>query len=128
MFTAKDRRIEKIHTFLCVSFLFSQTRRGKNGAHVDRDLAFVNSAENSVLTKNNVLNGLVVAQHVDDKIDIAHGVSWRIGNARAFPGERLAFLSASIPDGKFVTGFEKVGRHTAAHGPETEIRDCLYHM
>ena len=40
IFAAKDRRIEKINTALCISFLFSQTRRGENRAHVDRDLAF----------------------------------------------------------------------------------------
>ena len=43
LFAAKDRRIEKIDTVLCVSFLFSQTRRRKDRAHVDRDLAFLKS-------------------------------------------------------------------------------------
>src|SRR5436305_1482679 len=44
IFAAKDRRIEKINITLCVRFLFSQTRRRNNSAHVDRDLPFVDSA------------------------------------------------------------------------------------
>jgi hypothetical protein len=32
----------------------------------------------------------------------------------------------AIPDGKFMPGFEKIGRHAAAHGSETEIRDYFY--
>ena len=43
LFAAKDRCIEKIDTVLCVSFLFSQTRCGKDPAHVDRDHAFFDS-------------------------------------------------------------------------------------
>jgi hypothetical protein len=51
-----------------------------------------------------------------------------VSATRAFPGERFTFFNAAIPDGKFMPGFEKIGRHAAAHGPETEIGDCLYHM
>ena len=127
LFAAKDWGVEKIHATLCVSFLFSQARLRKDRAHVDRDLALVDSAENSVGAKDNVLDGLVVTQTVHDQIDVANGVPWSIGDAGAVTGERFALLSASIPDGKFVSGFEKVGRHAAAHGPETEIRDCLHH-
>src|SRR6266404_9751406 len=107
IFAAKDRRIEKIDTTLCISFVFSQTGPGKNRAHVDRDLAFFDSAKNSFRAKNNFLDRLVVTQTVHDKLGLA-GVRWTIGYAGAFPGEQFTFFSVPIPDSKIVAGFEKV--------------------
>jgi hypothetical protein len=124
---AKYGRIEKIGTVFRVSFLFSQACRGEDRAHVHRDLPFFDSAENSFRAKHNVLDSFVVTQTVHEKVRVAGCVGRSILNASAFPGEWLASLSVPIPNGKFVTGFEKVRRHPAAHGPETEIGDCLYH-
>src|SRR5438067_7133957 len=127
LFAAKDWGVEKIHATLCVSFLCSQARLRKDRAHVDRDLALVDSAENSVGGKDNVLDDLVVTQAVHDQIDVANGVPWSIGDAGAFLGKRFTFFSAAIPDGKFIAGLEKVRRHAAAHSAETEVGDCLNH-
>jgi hypothetical protein len=52
----------------------------------------------------------------------------RFCDARAFPGEWFAFLGSSIPNGKLISGFEKVGRHTASHRAEAKIRNFSYHF
>jgi hypothetical protein len=51
-----------------------------------------------------------------------------VDRPKVFPGEWFALFGSSIPNGKLIAGFEKIGRHTAAHRPEAKITDFLYHF
>src|SRR5438876_4304624 len=103
-FTTKDRRIEKIDTALCISFLFSQTHCGKDRAHVHRDLAFADSTQDSFSAKDNFLDRLIVTQTVHHKLGAADRVCGSIRHAHAFPSERFTFFAAPIPHRKLIAG------------------------
>src|SRR5215467_8104473 len=85
-------------------------------------------AENTFLAEHDVLDSLIVAQAIHHKTGIAYGISRCFCDARAFSAEWFAFCGCSVPNGKLVAGFEKIGRHTGAHCPETKIRDFLNHF
>jgi hypothetical protein len=80
-----------------------------------------------LLPEHDFLDRVIVTQAIHHEIGSTDSVCRRFRDAGAFPSERFGFLGGSIPNSDLIAGFEKIGRHPAAHRAEAKIGDVLYH-